>query len=136
MHNELMNTNTRNTKKTLVTCPKCLGVGNFPTFAHIVGGTCFRCGGAGKCEERIENARVCKPAPRFIPNASTPYAVVITDERAIEQGSGGRIGGNMSWEEAVRLCASLTREHGISYEIIKSDRNGIWSNRAGVVLDV
>jgi hypothetical protein len=36
----------------LVECPKCFGSGNFQRFRHIVGGTCFLCGGAKKVSKK------------------------------------------------------------------------------------
>lgn len=34
-----------------VPCPKCYGARRFAPFAHIEGGLCFRCGGAGTVDE-------------------------------------------------------------------------------------
>lgn len=35
---------------TIIECPKCFGVKRFDAFRHIVGGTCFLCGGVGKVD--------------------------------------------------------------------------------------
>lgn len=49
-----------NSNTATVDCPKCFGVKSFACFAHVVGGTCFRCGGLGTVEfdrARIEASR-------------------------------------------------------------------------------
>ena len=120
---------TTTTTTTATTCPKCFGSKVFTRFTHIVGGTCFRCGGTGVTVE-TDRSRAARPTRAFIPNLATPYAVVCTDADSIAEGSGGRIGGNKSWDEACALIDRLTAFHCVSYEVVKYV-DGKWINKAG-----
>ncbi|MCA9559839.1 MAG: hypothetical protein KC583_14915 [Myxococcales bacterium] len=48
-----------------VECLKCCGHGKIPTFSHVEGGTCFRCGGTGRetVKSSPDNKRSAGPKP-------------------------------------------------------------------------
>lgn len=123
-------------KTAIATCPKCFGTGRFNCFAHIANGTCFRCQGTGEIEIDGRPLPRAKPFPIHIPNASTPYAVICTDEEARRAGAGGRIGFNLTLSEAHSLRARMAREHGVTYAVVKHIEGAKWSTRDGTTYDL
>lgn len=44
-----------------VTCPTCHGSGHLEHFAHVDGGICYECDGAGECERKAPSGPVRGP---------------------------------------------------------------------------
>lgn len=52
-----------------VTCPTCHGSGHLEHFAHVDGGICYECDGAGECERKAPSGPI--RAPRNLHNPLT-----------------------------------------------------------------
>ncbi len=87
--------NTTQSTKPMVECPKCCGAKRISHFAHIEGGTCFRCGGAG-----VVTMRSTK---KVVKEVALPAVTVATLDRTVEQAR--RLVANSHRGEVLEYCS-------------------------------